>query len=44
MVVVLTPTTAAVADDGSANRAIQEEVWAIPVMLPTIAYVVTVIS
>ena len=40
IVVVLMPTTAAFADDGSTNRAIQEEVWAIPVTLPTIAYVV----
>src|SRR6201999_2739422 len=30
----------AFADDKPVNRAIQEEVWAIPVILPTIAYVV----
>jgi dienelactone hydrolase len=30
----------AFADDQPANRSIQEEVWAIPVTLPTIAYVV----
>src|ERR1700712_648383 len=30
----------AYADERAANRAIQEEVWAIPVTLPTIAYVV----
>ena len=40
MVVVLMPTIAAFADDGSTNRAIQEEVSAIPVTLPTIAYAV----
>ena len=32
--------TAAFADDRPADQAIQEEVWAIPVTLPTIAYVV----
>ena len=37
---VLVPTVAAFADDRPASRAIQEEVWAIPVTLPTIAYVV----
>jgi hypothetical protein len=31
---------AAFADDKPVNRAIQQEVWAIPVILPTIAYVV----
>jgi dienelactone hydrolase len=31
---------AAFADEPPANRAIQEEVWAIPITLPTIAYVV----
>ena len=31
---------AAFADDRPASRTIQEEVWAIPVTLPTIAYVV----
>ena len=38
--VILVLTAAAFADDQPANRAIQEEVWAIPVTLPTIAYVV----
>src|SRR6476469_10360287 len=38
--VVLLTTVAAFAEDRLANRAIQEEVWAIPVTLPTIAYVV----
>ena len=33
-------TVAAFAEDRPAGRAIQEEVWAIPVTLPTIAYVV----
>jgi dienelactone hydrolase len=37
-IIVLAAT--AFADDQSANRSIQEEVWAIPVTLPTIAYVV----
>ena len=32
--------TAAFADDRPADQTIQEEVWAIPVTLPTIAYVV----
>ena len=32
--------TAAFADERPADQAIQEEVWAIPVTLPTIAYVV----
>lgn len=32
--------TAAFADDRPAEQTIQEEVWAIPVTLPTIAYVV----
>ena len=40
LVVVLVLIAAALADDRSPNRAIQEEVWAIPVTLPTIAYVV----
>ena len=40
MVVMLVLTVAAFADDQPADRAIQEEVWAIPVTLPTIAYVV----
>jgi len=39
-VIILLLTATASADDRSANRAIQEEVWAIPVTLPTIAYVV----
>ena len=39
-VVVLVLVVAALADDQPANRAIQEEIWAIPVTLPTIAYVV----
>jgi dienelactone hydrolase len=39
-VVTLVLAVAAFADDQPANRAIQEEVWAIPVTLPTIAYVV----
>ena len=38
--VVLLTTVAAFAEDRPANRAIQEEAWAIPVTLPTIAYVV----
>jgi dienelactone hydrolase len=37
--VVLLTTVAAFAEDRPAHRAIQEEVWAIPVTLPTIAYV-----
>ncbi len=37
-IIVLAVT--AFADDQPANRSIQEEVWAIPVILPTIAYVV----
>jgi hypothetical protein len=37
-IIVLAST--ACADDQPANRSIQEEVWAIPVTLPTIAYVV----
>ena len=32
--------TAALADDRPVEQTIQEEVWAIPVTLPTIAYVV----
>ena len=39
-IAVLVLAVAAFADDQPANRAIQEEVWAIPVTLPTIAYVV----
>ena len=38
LVVVLVLTAAAFADDRPAGRAIQEEVSAIPVTLPTIAY------
>ena len=38
--VVLVLAVAAFADDRSPSQAIQEEVWAIPVTLPTIAYVV----
>jgi len=37
-IIVLAAT--AFADDQPANRSIQEEVWAVPVTLPTIAYVV----
>jgi dienelactone hydrolase len=40
LVVILVLAAAALADDQPANRSIQEEVWAIPVTLPTIAYVV----
>src|SRR4051794_22479389 len=39
-VITLMLAVAAFADDRPANPAIQEEVWAIPVTLPTIAYVV----
>jgi len=39
-IVMLVLAVAAFADDKPVNRAIQEEVWAIPVILPTIAYVV----
>ena len=39
-VVILVLAAVAVADDRSTSPAIQEEVWAIPVTLPTIAYVV----
>src|SRR4051812_20195522 len=38
--VVLVLTVAALAGDQPGGQAIQEEVWAIPVTLPTIAYVV----
>ena len=38
--VVTVLATAAFADDRPAEQTIQEEVWAIPVTLPTIAYVV----
>jgi dienelactone hydrolase len=40
LVVIPVLAAAALADDQSTGRAIQEEVWAIPVTLPTIAYVV----
>jgi len=40
MVIMLVLIAAAFADDQPADRAIQEEVWAIPVTMPTIAYVV----
>jgi hypothetical protein len=40
MFVILLPAVAAFADEAPANQAIQEEVWALPVTLPTIAYVV----
>jgi dienelactone hydrolase len=40
MVVILVLAVAAFANDQPGNRTIQEEVWAIPVTLPTIAYVV----
>ena len=38
--VLLVLVVAALADDRPARQAIQEEVWAIPVTLPTIAFVV----
>jgi len=40
IIAIIVLATTAVADDQPANRSIQEEVWAIPVTLPTIAYVV----
>jgi dienelactone hydrolase len=40
MVVIVVLAVAAFAEDQPANRPMQEEVWAIPVTLPTIAYVV----
>jgi dienelactone hydrolase len=40
IVAVMMLAATAFADDQPANRSIQEEVWAIPVTLPTIAYVV----
>jgi dienelactone hydrolase len=40
MIAIPVLAVAAFAEDQPANRAIQEEVWAIPVTLPTIAYVV----
>ena len=39
-VAVLVLVVAAFADDKPASRAIQEEIWAIPITVPTIAYVV----
>ena len=39
-VIVGLAAASAFADDQPANRAIQEEVWAIPAIMPTIAYVV----
>src|SRR5437660_723669 len=39
-IVVSVLIVATFADNPPANRTIQEEVWAIPVILPTIAYVV----
>ncbi|KRQ90417.1 alpha/beta hydrolase family protein [Bradyrhizobium valentinum] len=39
-VAILLPAVAVFADDRPADQTIQEEVWAIPVTLPTIAYVV----
>src|ERR1700687_3371462 len=39
-VTILMQTVAASAEERPANPAIQEEVWAIPITLPTIAYVV----
>jgi dienelactone hydrolase len=38
--VVMVPAVSAFADERPAEQTIQEEVWAIPVTLPTIAYVV----
>jgi dienelactone hydrolase len=40
IVALLSLVVSAFADERAASPAIQEEVWAIPVMLPTIAYVV----
>jgi hypothetical protein len=40
MVAILPLAAAALPDDRPVDQAIQEEVWAIPVILPTIAYVV----
>ncbi len=39
-IAIIALAATAFADDKSTNRSIQEEVWAIPVTLPTIAYVV----
>jgi dienelactone hydrolase len=39
-ITVISLTVAAFADERPASRAIQEEVWAIPLTLPTVAYVV----
>ena len=40
LTVIVALAASAFADDQPANRAIQEEVWAIPATLPTFAYVV----
>src|SRR3979409_1618968 len=40
IIAVMVLAATAFADDQPVNRSIQEEVWAIPVTLPTIAYVV----
>src|ERR1700733_16066892 len=40
IIAIMVLAAIAFADDQPANRSIQEEVWAIPVILPTIAYVV----
>jgi dienelactone hydrolase len=40
IIAIMILAATAFADDQPANRSIQEEVWAIPVTLPTIAYVV----
>jgi dienelactone hydrolase len=40
LIVVFVLASAALADDRPARQTIQEEVWALPVRLPTIAYVV----
>ena len=40
IIAIMVLAATAFADDQPANRSIQEEVWAIPVTLPTIAYVV----
>src|SRR5436190_3438338 len=39
-IAIMVLAVAAFADDQASDRAIREEVWAIPVTLPTIAYVV----
>src|SRR3981081_652996 len=40
IIAVMVLAATAFADDQPVNRSIQEEVWALPVTLPTIAYVV----